>query len=144
MARIDNLTNFLTDVATAIRNKKGTEEQIPAANFDTEIASITTSENLDDVLQEQTELITELEETLKTKTGTSIVPNIFMQETEPNIKEGIWIQSNKQVDNIEVVDKILSNDGEWETVLKNTIPTDIENNRAGACTVGDYIYIFRW
>ena len=42
MARIDNLTNFLTDVATAIREKKGTEEQIPAANFDTEIKSIET------------------------------------------------------------------------------------------------------
>ena len=144
MADTSNLSNYLKDLADAIRAKKGTEDTIPAANFDTEIASITTSENLDDVLQEQTELITGLEEILKTKTGTSIVPNIFMQETEPNIKEGIWIQSNKQVDNIEVVDKILSNDGEWETILKNAIPTNIENNRAGACTIGDYIYIFRW
>ena len=42
MARIDNLTNFLTDVATAIRNKKEITEQIPAANFDTEILSIET------------------------------------------------------------------------------------------------------
>ena len=42
MADISNLSQFLTDVATAIREKKGTEEQIPAANFDTEIKSIET------------------------------------------------------------------------------------------------------
>lgn len=40
MARIDTLTNFLTDVANAIRQKKGTTGEIPASNFDTEIASI--------------------------------------------------------------------------------------------------------
>ena len=40
MARIDTLSNFLTDVADSIREKKGTTEEIPAANFDTEIESI--------------------------------------------------------------------------------------------------------
>ena len=42
MARIDTLGNFLTDVATAIRNKKGTTDTIPASDFDTEIDSIET------------------------------------------------------------------------------------------------------
>lgn len=40
MARTDNLTNFLTDVADAIRDKKGTSDLILASNFDTEIESI--------------------------------------------------------------------------------------------------------
>lgn len=40
MARIDTLTNFLTDVATSIRDKKGTSDEIPAKDFDTEILSI--------------------------------------------------------------------------------------------------------
>lgn len=40
MARTDTLGNFLTDVADAIREKKGTTDTIPASNFDTEIASI--------------------------------------------------------------------------------------------------------
>lgn len=40
MARTDNLTNFLTDVANAIRSKKGTSELIQASSFDTEIESI--------------------------------------------------------------------------------------------------------
>ena len=42
MARIDTLGNFLTDVATAIRNKKGTADTIAASDFDTEIDSIET------------------------------------------------------------------------------------------------------
>ena len=42
MADISNLTNFLGDIADAIRTKKETAEQIPAANFDTEILSIET------------------------------------------------------------------------------------------------------
>lgn len=40
MARTDTLGNFLTDVAEAIRTKKGTTDTIQASEFDTEIASI--------------------------------------------------------------------------------------------------------
>lgn len=40
MARINNLTNFLTDVASAIKQKLGDDTAIPAADFDTKIASI--------------------------------------------------------------------------------------------------------
>lgn len=40
MADTSNLSNFLEDVADAIRIKKETTEKIPAANFDTEILSI--------------------------------------------------------------------------------------------------------
>ena len=40
MARTDNLSNFLTDVAGAIKEKKGSETSIPAVNFDTEIRNL--------------------------------------------------------------------------------------------------------
>ena len=40
MARIDTLTNFLTDVASAIKEKTGKTDAITPANFDTEIESI--------------------------------------------------------------------------------------------------------
>jgi len=40
MARVNNLTDFLTDVATAIKTKKGSSTSIPAANFDTEILAL--------------------------------------------------------------------------------------------------------
>ena len=42
MARVNNLSNFLGDVANAIRTKKETTGQIPAENFDQEILSIDT------------------------------------------------------------------------------------------------------
>lgn len=47
MARIDTLNNFLTDVADSIREKKGSTEEIPAANFDTEIESIPSGGGVD-------------------------------------------------------------------------------------------------
>ena len=40
MARTDNLTNFLTDVSTAIKTKKGDNTPIKASEFDTEIANL--------------------------------------------------------------------------------------------------------
>lgn len=45
MARTNNLTNFLTDVAGAIKEKTGDSTPIPASQFDTKIASITTGGN---------------------------------------------------------------------------------------------------
>lgn len=42
MARINNLSNFLSDVADSIRRKKKTESTITPANFDAEIDSIPT------------------------------------------------------------------------------------------------------
>lgn len=40
MARTNTLANFLTDVANAIRTKKGTQETISASTFDTEILNL--------------------------------------------------------------------------------------------------------
>lgn len=42
MARIDNLNNFLTDIADAIRTKSGSSGLISAEDFDTEIENIPT------------------------------------------------------------------------------------------------------
>ena len=43
MARTDNLTNFLTDVANAIREKTGETGTIYAKDFDAKISSISGS-----------------------------------------------------------------------------------------------------
>lgn len=62
MARTNNLTNFLTDVANAIKTKSGDSTAIPASQFDTKIANITTghldnteyteaNDDLDDILE---------------------------------------------------------------------------------------------
>lgn len=47
MARTDTLPHFLTDVADAIREKKGTEEAITASDFDTEIENLPSGGGLD-------------------------------------------------------------------------------------------------
>ena len=52
MARTDTLGNFLTDVATAIREKKGTTDTILASNFDTEIASIESGVDINEYLSD--------------------------------------------------------------------------------------------
>ena len=64
MARIDNINNFLTDVADSIRTKTGKSGKISASSFDTEIASITTSEDLDNELATYNTELTEQEESL--------------------------------------------------------------------------------
>ena len=69
MADTSNLSQFLTDVADAIRTKKETTEPIPAANFDTEILSIETGsqENLQEQLDAQDLIIQQLQEELSDK-----------------------------------------------------------------------------
>ena len=47
MARIDTLANFLTDIATAIKAKTGKTDVITPANFDTEIAGISSGDSED-------------------------------------------------------------------------------------------------
>lgn len=57
MADISNLSRFLTDVADAIRERKGTEEQIPAAEFDTEIRNIKGGVDTSDATAESNDII---------------------------------------------------------------------------------------
>lgn len=57
MARTDNLTNFLTDVATAIREKEGTTQTIPVSEFDTRISNLSTKEDLTEELTNQDEML---------------------------------------------------------------------------------------
>lgn len=52
MARTNTLGNFLTDVADAIREKKGTTGTILASNFDTEIASIESGVDINEYLSD--------------------------------------------------------------------------------------------
>lgn len=53
MARIDTLSNFLTDVATAIKTKKGDNTPIQASSFDTEIANLPSGDDIDEYIDLQ-------------------------------------------------------------------------------------------
>lgn len=57
MADTSNLSNYLQDLADAIREKKGTEAQIPAANFDTEILSIETGTDTSDATATASDIV---------------------------------------------------------------------------------------
>ena len=71
MARTNNLTNFLTDVASAIKTKTGDNTAIPASQFDTKIADISTG-NLSD--EEYAEANTDLDNILQGSTPVKIFP----------------------------------------------------------------------
>lgn len=58
MARTDSLGNFLTDVADAIREKKGTSESIQASDFDTEIESISGGGDVSEYFNTEPESVT--------------------------------------------------------------------------------------
>ena len=86
-----------------------------------------TGEDLNEVLQTQDNIIAEQQEQINTlldafnnKTQSPAKPNIFVQENEPEIKDGIWLQANKQVDKI-IIDKNVVESNTKDTI--NTFPT---------------------
>ena len=101
MARTDTLTNFLTDVADSIREKKGTSELIQASNFDTEIDSIESGSDLDEYF-----------------------------ETNANSYEENWIMNNfiKKFPPIIIDDSITNLTSFCDTVPYKIIPKIICNN----------------
>lgn len=57
-----------------------------------------TSEDLQEQLDTQDIIIQQLQDELVNKTSGSVKPNIFMQETEPEEKKGIWVKSSINYD----------------------------------------------
>lgn len=66
--------------------------------------------------------------------------NIFMQEIEPELKEGIWIKSNKQIDKIEIVNNLITGNGSWRDNTYPSIPYDFYDGTA--VSIGTDIYLF--
>lgn len=178
MARVNDLSNFLTDVASAIKEKKGDNTNIPAANFDTEILSLPSQgvyqskqmtintngnyeiipddgydaieslrlsveagEDLTDVLNTQDQKIAELEAALENKTAGKAKLNIFVQEDEPTIKKGLWLQADKPEPTGYVYKDVVFTGGEWvpDGVITR-LPTKYD--RGWSATVGTNIYLF--
>ena len=87
MARTNNLTNFLSDVATAIKAKKGDNTPIPASNFDTEIANLSQKVVIPNGMKFQSSTFSELPEWLDEADFSNITNASSMFSSCTNLKK---------------------------------------------------------
>ena len=123
MADTSNLTNFLEDVADAIRAKKGTQAPISAASFDTEISSISTVNNQNKTVTENGVVTPDTGYTglgEVTVNVDSIPDGIFIQEETPTktTDEAIWLKedSNTSLPLDEIPSNLVISSRVWSDV----------------------------
>ena len=86
--------------------------------------------------------IFDIEGALEGGSGSRLSLNIFMQETEPENKNGIWLQGNHDLENV-IADTNVFASEEWNTVKTNNLkemPYSFSNGRCAA--IGTDIYLF--
>ena len=98
MARIDTLNNFLTDVASAIKTKKGDTSNIKASNFDVEIAKMTIPKGEIQIYKNGDYDVEKF-----SSAKVEIIPNLQYKSVTPT-KEWQTIDADKGYDGLEVVD----------------------------------------
>ena len=124
MANTSNLSSFLTDVADAIREKKGTQDQIPAGNFDTEIKSIETGTKINNQDKDITKNGTYTADEGYTGLGTVIV-NVPQTGDVPVKLFKTKEEMNSSTGNVE---------GDLALVYKNEIQPITEESEFDSCT----------
>lgn len=116
MARTNTLANYITDVCVAVKEKAGITGKVNASEIDNIIRNL--------------------------QVGGGLEPNIFIQEEEPETKEGLWVKSsNIQVDNI-VVDEYVYTQGTFvDKTLLPTVHGGSSYYAPAAAVVGDWLYL---
>lgn len=99
MAKTDNLTDFLTGIANAIRTKKGTTAKINPQNFETEIENISKPE------QEKTATPTNTQQTVLPDNGKTLSKVIIKPAPLPGTTNNVYKNINGCL--IETVGKTL-------------------------------------
>lgn len=97
---LNSIKNSKADIKQALIDK-GQNPTNVFADYAQLISDIQTGEDLSEELSAQEAKLAQLESILDNKTaGGKVKLNIFMQETEPEIKNGIWLQSNKSFNKV--------------------------------------------
>ena len=107
------------------------------------IEGIHIDEDLTSVLNAQDEKIAELEAALENKTAGGGEPNIFVQETEPSKKDGIWIKSSDYTpEHIISVDEVFT-EPSWNTTKMSSLKAIPYQHRLGSISViNTDVYLF--
>ena len=130
------------DIQEAL-NDKGQVVGKDIRDYATAIDNIDTSEDLDDELTAQEAKIAELTVALNNKTAGEPKPNIFVQESEPNKKDGIWLQTNKEYVKVIRDDNVFIGE-KWDIEKMNTLQEvpDVSSSGHPIANIGNYIYSF--
>ena len=100
------------------------------------------TEDLQEQLDTQDAIIQQLQDELANKTSGSAKPNVFMQETEPTTKNGIWLKGSYQVDNIAADENIFAGE-EWNTTKMASLKViPYEFYTGSAVSIETNVYLF--
>lgn len=116
MARTDTLGHFLTDVADAIREKKGTSDTIQASEFDTEITNLPSGEDISEYI------------------GDTINKNMSGSST------GAWANLINKLPPIKISSTITSMSGWFQTYKGTTIIFDDNINTSNVTSMVSLFY----
>lgn len=97
-------------------------------------------EDLTEVLNAQDQRIAELEEALENKTAGGGEPNIFVQTTEPEVKKGIWLKYNGEIEHIYGDDDVVESESWYPDGTFRNIPYSF--NDSASTVFGTDIYLF--
>lgn len=132
MADITNLSNFLGDVADAIRTKKETTEQIPAKNFDQEILSIKTGEDVIEKLYLKntftTDTFTSADTFVQAENSTGHLSPVYITDANNNFIGIISYRSGGSYSTIPRVYAYNNETGKFSTTYTNLTVSTVDKN----------------